>query len=80
MSALTEQINTRHEFQLEITHRLNRTATYMDHWVGEAVQMQLHLKNFNREADFMLSQTWWHIISILKHTTQSSIENQGQVH
>jgi len=41
--ALAEQINTRHEFQLEIADRLNRTATYMCHLVREAVEMQLHL-------------------------------------
>jgi len=44
-SAVAEQINTRHEFQLEITHRLNRTTAYMDHLVREAVEMQLRLKN-----------------------------------
>jgi len=57
-SALAEQINTRHEFQLEITHRLNRTATYMEHLVKEAVEMQLHLKNCNRQAGFTLSLAW----------------------
>jgi hypothetical protein len=30
----------------------------MDHLVREAVDMQLHLKDFNREAGFTLSQTW----------------------
>ena len=44
-SALAEQINTRHEFQLEITYRLDRTTTYMDHLVREAVEMELYLKN-----------------------------------
>jgi hypothetical protein len=71
-SALTEHINTRHEFQLEISHRLSRTVTYMDHLVREAVEMQLHLKNCNREAGFTLRKAWCHIIVWLRWCSVSS--------
>jgi hypothetical protein len=34
----------------------------MDQILKEAIEIQLHAKNFNREAGFILSQTWQLII------------------
>jgi len=49
-------LNIGYEIQFDKTHRLNMTTTYMDCMVKEAIQIQLHAKNFNREAGFTLSQ------------------------
>ena len=54
-------------------HRLNRTATYMDRIVKEAIEIQLHPGTSNREAAFIESCTWQTIISTLKRSTQPAI-------
>jgi hypothetical protein len=56
-SAVAEHLlNIRYEIQFDKTHRLNTTNTYMDCMMKEAIQIQLHTKNFNREVGFILSQ------------------------
>jgi uncharacterized protein YecT (DUF1311 family) len=67
-------MNTGHEIQVEITHRLNRTTTYMDHMRD----------NRDKTTSLQLQQRGWlHVklsmathINILKHQT----ENQGLTH
>jgi hypothetical protein len=39
-------------------------AMYMNQILKESIEIQLHPGIFNREADFILSQTWQQIISI----------------
>jgi hypothetical protein len=48
---------------------LNRMTMYVDQIVEEAIEIKLHPRNFNREADFMLSCTWQPVISICKWST-----------
>jgi hypothetical protein len=49
-------LNIGYEILFEKTRRLNTMTTYMDHMVKEAIQTQLHAKNVNGEAGFILSQ------------------------
>jgi hypothetical protein len=63
-------LNTGHEIQFEKTQRLNRTATYMNRIVKEAIEIQLHPGTSNREAGFILSRTWQPKITIFKPSTQ----------
>jgi hypothetical protein len=79
-SALAERlINGRHEIQFEKTDELNRTTTYVDGMAKEAIEIQLHSKNFNIEASLTLSRTWQLVISIPKHSTQTLTEDKGRV-
>jgi len=56
-SAVAEHLlNIGYEILFDKTNRLNTMTIYMDHMEKEAIQMQLHAKNFNREAGFILSQ------------------------
>ena len=79
-SAVAEHLlDTGHEVQFEKTHRLNRTTVYMDWIVTEAIQIQLHAENFNREAGFILRCTWQPVVSVLKCSLQPRIDSPGQV-
>ena len=60
--------------------RLTRATTYMDHMVTEVPDILLHPRNFNRGAGFTFSQTWQPIVSVMKQSTQPSIDSLGQVH
>jgi len=44
------------------------------------MEIQLHPRNFNREACFTLSQTLQLIISMLKQSAESFMDSLGQVH
>jgi hypothetical protein len=49
------------------THKLHRTTTYIDRMVKEAIEIQLHPVNFNREDGYILSRAWYPLINVLKH-------------
>ena len=49
-----------------VKHRLVRTEGYMDRLVKEAIEIQLHSNNFNRDGTFMLSRTWQRILKQLQ--------------
>jgi hypothetical protein len=51
----------------------------MDWIVTEAIQIQLHAENFNREVGFILRCTWQLVISLLKCSLQPRIDSPGQV-
>jgi hypothetical protein len=50
--------------------KLSRATTYMAHIVKQAIKIQLHPRNFKREAGFKLSRTWKPIINMLHKLTQ----------
>jgi hypothetical protein len=51
----------------------------MDRIMKEVTEIQLHPRNFKREAGFKLSQTWKSIINTLhKLTKHNTADNQGQ--
>jgi len=71
-------INTGHEIQLN-TH----THTEQDEYVHalnceRSHRNLLNSKNFNREADFILSCTWQPVINLLKCFLQPAIDSPGQ--
>jgi len=79
-SAVAEHLlNAGHEIRFEKTHRLNRTTVYMDWIVQEAIEIELHAENFNREAGFILSHTWQLVTGLLKCSPQPGIDTPGQV-
>jgi hypothetical protein len=51
----------------------------MDQMVQEAIEIQLHPKNINRVAGFMLSRTCQLVASLLKCCPQPGIDSPGQV-
>jgi len=47
--------------------------------VKETTEIQLHAKNFNREAVFILSRTWQPVTSLLKRSTQPGIHECNEI-
>jgi hypothetical protein len=58
---------------------INFEATYMDWIVKEAIEIQLHAKNFKTKAGFILSHTWQLVISLLKCSPQPGIDSPAHV-
>jgi hypothetical protein len=50
-----------------------------DKLVREAIEIQLHPDNFNRDDGFNLSHTWCPIIKMLQLPNSAPMANQGQV-
>jgi len=50
----------------------------MDRIVKEAVGIQLHAENFNKEPGFILSCTWQPVVSLLKWSPQLGIDSPGK--
>jgi hypothetical protein len=51
----------------------------MEQIVKEAIEIQLHAENVNREAGFMLSRTWQPVASLMKCCPQPGTDSPGQV-
>jgi hypothetical protein len=69
-----------HEIKFEEAHRLIRMNTYMDKIVKDAIEIQLHAKNFNKESGFILSCTWQPVTSLLKQSPQPGMDGPSQGH
>jgi hypothetical protein len=79
-SAVAEHLlDTGHEVRFEKTRRLNRATVYMDWIVTEAIQIQQHAENVNREAGFILRCTWQPVVGLLKCSLQPRIDSPGQL-
>jgi hypothetical protein len=50
----------------------------MDQIMKEAIEIQLHLKHFNKKSGFILSHMWQPVISLLKQSPQPRIDSPGQ--
>jgi hypothetical protein len=50
----------------------------MDHIIKEAIQIQLYPNTFNRDSGVTLSQTWYHVTNMLKQSSETPTEKQGQ--
>jgi len=72
-------LNTGEAIQFAETCRLNRTTTNMNWIVNEAIEIQLHLGKFIREAGYIFSCTWQLVISVLKCSPEPAIESPDHV-
>jgi hypothetical protein len=66
-SAMTEHsINLGHCFQLQNTTVLSTKSRYMNQMIREAIEIELHPNNLNRENGLHLSQSWKPLIHSVK--------------
>jgi hypothetical protein len=66
-SAVAEHsINLGHHIQLQNTTILSTKPRYMDRIIKEAIEIELHPNNMNREDGFCLSKSWKPLIDSLK--------------
>jgi hypothetical protein len=66
-SSVAEQsINLGHHIQLQNTTILSTKPRYWDRIIREAIEIQLHPNNMNREDGFCLSKSWKPLIYSLK--------------
>jgi hypothetical protein len=59
-------ISRGHRIQLQNTKILSTQSRYMDRLIKEAIEIELHLNNMNREDGLVLSQSWKPLIHSLK--------------
>jgi predicted GIY-YIG superfamily endonuclease len=69
--AVAEHINLGHETQLQNTSILVKKSRRMDQVIREAIEIELHPNNMNREDGFSLSQAWKPLICDLKEWRES---------
>jgi hypothetical protein len=55
------------QFTSTKTHKLHRTNTFLDRMAKEAMEIQLHPSNFNRQHGYTISLAWHLLINLLKH-------------
>jgi hypothetical protein len=66
-SAIAEHtVNLGHRIQFHETSILATRAQYMDRIIREAIEIELHPNNMNREVGFGLSKSWKLLICSLK--------------
>jgi hypothetical protein len=69
-------INRGHWIQLQKTSILAKKLRWMDLIIREAIEIELHPNNMNREDGFSLSRAWKPLIRDLKERRQSLTRNQ----
>jgi hypothetical protein len=62
-------MDTVHSLKFNNIHRLPKVKGYMYRVVKEAIQLQLHLNNLNRENGFILGKTWQPLLLQLCNNT-----------
>jgi hypothetical protein len=71
-------ISTGHRIDFIGTSILGMASWCMDCLVREAIVVQLHPNNFNRDEGFTLSRTWHPVINMLKQSRDAPVGKQGQ--
>jgi hypothetical protein len=69
-------MDTGHSTKFNSIHRLARVKEYMHRLKKEAIQIQLHLNNLNRDNGFLLGKTWQPLLLQLRNNTANHIEKK----